>query len=140
MRSASAPFCINRYVAARYAAARSVCHTLGYRFVNSCSTLVRPAVARRPWRVRRYTAYARRRAAASVGAGVAADLAAKEIAAQTAEQQARSQLKIAEIGHPWEPEKLAFYITLLFYYITLLFYAKCVVWDTPSWGSATRRR
>jgi hypothetical protein len=53
----------------------------------------------------------------------AADLAGKEIAAQTAEAQAQSQLKVAEIGHPWEPEKLAFYIVLVFF-------AKCVVWDT----------
>jgi hypothetical protein len=56
-------------------------------------------------------------------AKIAADLAAREIAAQTAEAQAQTQLKIAEIGHPWEPDKLAFYVTLLFY-------AKCVVWDT----------
>jgi hypothetical protein len=56
-------------------------------------------------------------------ATIAADLAGKEIAAQTAEQQAITNLKIAEIGHPWEPEKLAFYIVLLFF-------AKCVVWDT----------
>jgi hypothetical protein len=54
---------------------------------------------------------------------IAADLAAKEIAAQNIETQAMTQLKIAEIGHPWEPEKLAFYIVLLFF-------AKCVVWDT----------
>ncbi len=54
---------------------------------------------------------------------IAADLAAKEIAAQTAEANANTQLKIAEIGHPWEPEKLAFYIVLAFF-------AKCVVWDT----------
>ena len=53
---------------------------------------------------------------------IAADLAAKEIAAQTVEAQVQAQLKIAEIGHPWEPEKLAFYVTLVFY-------AKCVVWD-----------
>jgi hypothetical protein len=53
----------------------------------------------------------------------AADLAGKEIAAQQVEIQAHAQLKIAEIGHPWEPEKLAFYIVLLFF-------AKCVVWDT----------
>ena len=59
----------------------------------------------------------------------AADLAAKEIAAQTLEAQAHNQLKIAEIGHPWEPEKLAFYVTLLFY-------AKCVLWDTVlGWGT-----
>ena len=61
--------------------------------------------------------------AQSVDAATAANLAAREIAAQTIEAQATTQLKIAEIGHPWELEKLAFYITLLFY-------GKCVVWDT----------
>ena len=54
---------------------------------------------------------------------IAADLAGKEIAAQTAETQEASKLRVAEIGHPWEPEKLAFYVTLIFY-------AKCVIWDT----------
>src|SRR5258705_11395584 len=54
---------------------------------------------------------------------IAADLAGKEIAAQQLEIQADTQLKIAEIGHPWEPEKLAFYIVLVFF-------AKCVIWDT----------
>jgi len=54
---------------------------------------------------------------------IAADLAGKEIAAQTAETQEASKLRVAEIGHPWEPEKLAFYVTLVFY-------AKCVIWDT----------
>ena len=53
----------------------------------------------------------------------AANLAGKEIAAQTAEIQAASQLKIAQIGHAWEPEKLAFYIVLVYF-------AKCVLWDT----------
>lgn len=57
------------------------------------------------------------------GNTIAADLAGKEIAAQTLETQALTNLKIAEIGHPWEPEKLAFYIVLLFF-------AKCIVWDT----------
>jgi hypothetical protein len=54
---------------------------------------------------------------------IAADLAGKEIAAQTIEAQAVTQLKIAEVGHAWEPEKLAFYIVLIFF-------AKCVIWDT----------
>jgi hypothetical protein len=54
---------------------------------------------------------------------IAADLAAKEIAAQTAEAQAQMQLRTAEIGHAFEPEKLAFYVTLIFY-------SKCVIWDT----------
>lgn len=52
----------------------------------------------------------------------AADLAGKEIAVQQVEIQAQTQLKIAEIGHPWEPEKLAFYVTLVYY-------AKCLIWD-----------
>jgi len=68
-------------------------------------------------------AYQAKLAAGNTSEKIAADLAATEIVAQTTETQAITQLKIAEIGHPWEPEKLAFYITLLFY-------AKCVVWDT----------
>jgi hypothetical protein len=68
-------------------------------------------------------AYKAKLAAGNVDSKIAADLAATEIAAQTAEAQVLAQLKIAEIGHPWQPEKLAFYIVLAFF-------AKCVVWDT----------
>jgi hypothetical protein len=53
---------------------------------------------------------------------IAADLAARELAVQQAETVAQSQLKIAEIGHPWEVEKL-------FGYVTLAFYTKCLIWD-----------
>lgn len=53
----------------------------------------------------------------------AADLAGKEIAAQTAESRDIYALRTAQIGHPWEPEKLAFYVWLVYF-------AKCVVWDT----------
>jgi hypothetical protein len=60
--------------------------------------------------------------AQSADAVTAANLAGKEIAAQQIEIQAQNQLKIAEIGHPWEPEKLAFYVTLVFY-------AKVLIWD-----------
>lgn len=60
--------------------------------------------------------------AQSADAATAANLAGKEIAAQQLEIQAQTQLKIAEIGHPWEPEKLAFYVTLVFY-------AKVMIWD-----------
>jgi hypothetical protein len=52
----------------------------------------------------------------------ATDLAGKEIAAQTAETNAIYNLRIAQIGHPWEPEKLAMYITLFFY-------GKVMIWD-----------
>jgi hypothetical protein len=68
-------------------------------------------------------AYQAKLEAGNVDAKIAADLAASEIAAQTLETQSLTQLKIAEIGHPWEPEKIAFYIVLAFF-------AKCVVWDT----------
>ncbi len=54
---------------------------------------------------------------------IASDLAGKEIATQTAEKQADADLKREEIGHPWEPEKLAFYVCLAYF-------AKCVVFDT----------
>lgn len=67
-------------------------------------------------------AYQAKLKAGNVESKIAADLAAGEIAAQTAEIQAQAQLKRDEIGHPWEPEKLAFYVTLVFY-------AKCVIWD-----------
>ena len=60
---------------------------------------------------------------------IAVDLASSEIAAQTAETQAIYNLRIAQIGHPWEPEKLAFYVTLIFY-------AKCLIWDKVlAWGT-----
>lgn len=68
-------------------------------------------------------AYQAKLKAGNVESKIASDLAATEIAAQTAETQAQTNLKIAEIGHPYEPEKLAFYIVLVFF-------AKCVVWDT----------
>lgn len=67
-------------------------------------------------------AYQAKLAAGNVSERIAADLATSEIAAQTLETQAITQLKIAEIGHPWEPEKLAFYVTLVFY-------AKVMIWD-----------
>jgi hypothetical protein len=53
---------------------------------------------------------------------IAADLAAKEIASQTAETQAITQYRIAEIGHPWEPDKLLGYCVVAYF-------AKLLVWD-----------
>lgn len=60
--------------------------------------------------------------AQSADAATAATLAGKEIAAQQIEIQATTQLKIAEIGHPYEVEKL-------FAYVTLLYYSKLLIWD-----------
>ena len=69
------------------------------------------------------TAYQAKLTADNTSEKTAADLAATEIAAQTTQETLNAQLKQAEIGHPWEPERLAMYVTLAFY-------AKCVVWDT----------
>lgn len=52
----------------------------------------------------------------------AAKLAGEEIGAQQAELASIYSLRIAQIGHPWEPEKLAIYITLVYY-------AKLLIWD-----------
>jgi hypothetical protein len=68
-------------------------------------------------------AYNAKLKAGNVESKIAADLAATEIAAQTVETNAVSQLKTAEIGHAFEPEKLAFYVWLVYF-------AKCVIWDT----------
>lgn len=46
---------------------------------------------------------------------IAADEAASEIASKT-------QLKVAEISHPFEPEKLGFYLVLFYM-------AKVMIWD-----------
>lgn len=53
---------------------------------------------------------------------IAADLAQRELEVQKAEVQAQSQLKVAQIGHFWEPEKL-------FAYILVIYFAKLVLWD-----------
>lgn len=53
---------------------------------------------------------------------IAADLAQRELAVQQAEVDAQNKLKIAQIGHAWEPEKL-------FAYIIVIYFAKIVIWD-----------
>ncbi|WP_245474982.1 hypothetical protein [Bradyrhizobium sp. Leo121] len=53
---------------------------------------------------------------------IAADLAGKEIAAQTVELQEQGQTKRAQIGHPWEPEKL-------FGYLMVIYFGKLTLWD-----------
>lgn len=67
-------------------------------------------------------AYKAKLASGNTADKIAADLAARELAVQEVEAQAQAQLKIAEVGHPWEVEKL-------FGYVTLFFYAKCLIWD-----------
>lgn len=67
-------------------------------------------------------AYQAKLKAGNVDAKIASDLAATEIAAQQIEIQQTTALRVAEIGHPWEVEKL-------FAYVTLAYYAKLVLFD-----------
>ena len=73
--------------------------------------------------------YTAKLAAGNTSEKLAGDLAARELQVQTTEVVASAQLKTAEIGHAWEPEKLAFYVTLFYY-------AKIVIWDV-SFGNVT---
>jgi hypothetical protein len=67
-------------------------------------------------------AYQAKLAAGNTSEKIASDLASSEIAAQTAETQAITQYRIAEIGHPWEPDKLMGYCVVAYL-------AKLLVWD-----------
>jgi hypothetical protein len=67
-------------------------------------------------------AYQAHLAATTQDKTVAADLAAKEIAAQTAETAEITKYRIAEIGHPWEPDKLMGYFVAIYF-------GKLLIWD-----------
>lgn len=67
-------------------------------------------------------AYQARLKAGTTSEKIAADLAASEIAAQTAEAQAITQYRVAEIGHPFEPDKLMGYFVAIYF-------GKLLIWD-----------
>jgi len=67
-------------------------------------------------------AYQAKLAAGNVSERIASDTAAQEIAAQTAETQAITQYRIAEIGHPFEPDKLMGYFVAIYL-------GKLLIWD-----------
>jgi len=60
--------------------------------------------------------------AGNVESKIAADLAAGELATQTAETNAIMQYRIAEIGHPFEPDKLMGFCVAIYF-------AKLLIWD-----------
>ena len=53
---------------------------------------------------------------------IVAELAERELAVQHAEVQAQAQLKVVQVGHFWEPEKL-------FAYIIVIYFSKIVLFD-----------
>jgi hypothetical protein len=67
-------------------------------------------------------AYQAKLKAGNVESKIAADLAAGELAAQTAETNAIMQYRIAEIGHPFEPDKLMGFCVAIYF-------AKLLIWD-----------
>lgn len=66
--------------------------------------------------------YKAKLAAGNTTERIAADLAQRELAVQEAETKAQAQLKVAQVGHFWEPEKL-------FAYIIVIYFAKIVLFD-----------
>jgi hypothetical protein len=68
-------------------------------------------------------AYQAKLAAGTSEQKLAADLAGKELAVQQREMELQSQLRIAQVGHWYEPEKIMGYTVAMFF-------AKLVVWDT----------
>jgi hypothetical protein len=67
-------------------------------------------------------AYKVRVAAQTTDNMTAATLAGQEIGAQVAETNAIMQYRIAEIGHPWEPDKLMGYFVAIYL-------GKLLIWD-----------
>jgi len=87
-------------------------------------------------------AYKAKLAAGNTSERIAADLAQRELEVQKTELQAQAQLKIAEIGHWWEPEKLFAY-TLWIYFTKVYLYdaafgfgsTDAVRGDVAVWGA-----
>ena len=66
--------------------------------------------------------YQARLAAGNTSESIAADLAAKELAVQQRELELQTQLRVAEIGHPFEPDRLMSYCVAAYF-------AKLLIWD-----------
>jgi hypothetical protein len=65
--------------------------------------------------------YQAKLAAGNTSESIAADLAAKELAVQSRELELQTQLRIAEIGHPFEPDRLMGYCVAVYFAKLLIF-------------------
>ncbi len=65
--------------------------------------------------------YQAKLAAGNTAESIAADLAAKELAVQQRELELQAQLRIAEIGHPFEPDRLIGYCVAIYFAKLLIF-------------------
>jgi hypothetical protein len=77
---------------------------------------------RRPIVTGLINAYKGKLAAGNTSESIAADLAGRELVVQQREGELQTQLRIAEIGHWYEPEHL-------FGYVMVIYFAKVVLWD-----------
>ena len=66
--------------------------------------------------------YQARLAAGNTSESIAAELAAKELAVQQRELELQTQLRLAEIGHPFEPDRLMGYCVAAYFF-------KLLIWD-----------
>jgi hypothetical protein len=65
--------------------------------------------------------YQAKLAAGNTSESIAADLAAKELAVQSRELELQTQLRVAEIGHPFEPDRLMGYCVAIYFAKLLIF-------------------
>ena len=65
--------------------------------------------------------YQAKLAAGNTSESIAADLAAKELAVQSRELELQTQLRVAEIGHPFEPDRLMGYCVAVYFAKLLIF-------------------
>ena len=66
--------------------------------------------------------YQAKLAATNTSENIAADLAARELAVQSRELELQTKLRIAEVGHPFEPDRLMGYCVAVYFF-------KLLIWD-----------
>src|SRR5882672_7999896 len=66
--------------------------------------------------------YQAKLASGNTSENIAAGLAAKEMMLQQRELELQTQLRVAEIGHPFEPDKLMGYFVAIYF-------GKLLIWD-----------
>jgi hypothetical protein len=65
--------------------------------------------------------YQAKLAAGNTSESIAADLAARELAVQSRELELQTQLRLAEIGHPFEPDRLMGFCVTVYFAKLLIF-------------------
>lgn len=80
------------------------------------------------------SAYTAKLTAENSSEQIAATLAARELAVQQTEIQAQNQLRIAEIGRWYEPDKLCEYVVVIYFFVGVVFNKVLGVGSIPTLG------